>query len=110
MAQYYGIVNMEAVPLRRLAVLFCGLPPQSRSMMQLSGEKLTLEQMLLASVSDGVSTLAWLSSADGAKGKNRPKLILSELNKDDSEKPMSFAGGAAFDAAWKQLTEGGTNT
>lgn len=95
--------------MSKLAVLSCGLPPESRTMRRVSGEKLTTDQMLLASIADRLSMLLWMQTKDGHKGINRPKLILSELNKQEEEKPLAFESGAAFLAAREEIIRRSTN-
>lgn len=101
---------MEALPVSTLAALSCGLPAHSRSMRKVTGEKLTLEQTLLAAILDRLSVLCWLNSDDARRGRNRPKSILSELMKEenDEDKPQTFADGASLMAALDKLREGGS--
>lgn len=93
--------------MRKLAVLSSGLPRDSRSMRNITGEKLTTDQMLLAAICDRLSVIAWQNTKDGRKGRNYPKSILSELMKEPEEKPMAFKDGAAFMAAREKLLGGG---
>lgn len=97
---------MEALPVRKLAALSCGLPPESRTMRRVLGMKMTKEEMLLASICDRLSILCWMQTRDGHRGVNRPKQILQELTKEQEEKPQAFESGEAFMAAREAILKG----
>lgn len=104
LAEVYGITDMKALPIKTLAALSCGLPRNSRSMMKLSGMKIPLETMLLATIADKLAMLVWLNSADGQKNRNRPRSILSELIGEKEENNIQkYKSGADFEAARKML-------
>lgn len=96
---------MEALPVRKLAALSCGLPPDSRTMRRISGQKLTTAETLIAAAVDELAMLVWMNSEDGRRNRNRPKGILSEL-KQEKDKPMAFTDGAAFMAARNAILGG----
>lgn len=100
MAEYYHILDMEALPVSQLAVLSFGLPRDSRVMRRVSGLPVTYDQLLLSSIVDHLALLVWLQTEDGVKGRNRPKSILSELlSTEETEKPKAYESGEAFLAA-----------
>ena len=77
-------------------------------MMRISGQKIPLETLLLATIADRLGILAWQNSADGQKGKNRPASILSELlNEKEESSIKTYESGADFDRARKLLLKGG---
>lgn len=87
-----------------VATLVTGLRADSRTMLKLSGEKLTQEQTLLAAIVDRLSILVWAKSKDAAKGKNKPRMILEEINKPKKENDIvSFNNGYDFDNERKRL-------
>ena len=67
--------------------------------MKLSGQKLTLEQTLLALIVDDFNIWLWMNQK--RRGK-RPKSILKELTKEKKPKDdlMSFNSPEAFEA-WR---------
>ena len=54
LAETYGVIDMKALPTDTLAALACGLGPDSRTMRALTGRKLTLQEQLLAMLTDSV--------------------------------------------------------
>lgn len=107
MAETYHIYDLRALPVRKLATLALGLSKDSRVMMAMAGAKLTTAETLLCLAVDGISTLAWMQSKDGAAGRNRPRSIFEELTK---EKPKAehktFASLADFEAARMKIIGG----
>lgn len=62
-----------------VATLVFGLRADSRTKMKLSGQTITLDQMLLAQQADILHLLLWAKTKDGQKNRNRPKSILTKL-------------------------------
>jgi len=71
-----------------VAVLFLGLGDNSRTKKKLRGDRLTLEQTLLAMIADGINFLCWSKTKDAQKGKNKPKSILDTLRGVEKEKEV----------------------
>lgn len=78
-AETYNILEMRALPVKQAAALAVGLPANSRIKLKLSGEKAPIETVLLAAIVDRLSLLLWQNSKDGAKGKNRPEMLIDSL-------------------------------
>lgn len=100
MAETYGILDWESVPVRKLATLSAGLRHDSRSVMALSGERISLQESLLAMMADRLTWLCWAKTVDGRKGRNKPESILELLlgkTEKDSE-VMSFSTSEEFEA------------
>lgn len=100
MAETYGILDWESVPVRKLATLSAGLRHDSRSMMALSGERIGLQESLFAMMADRLTWLCWAKTVDGQKGRNKPESILELLlgkTEHDSE-VMSFSTSEEFKA------------
>lgn len=101
--QYYHVIDyMELSPML-VATLLVGLPDESRVKKAMSGQKLTLEQNLLARLVDSVNFLAWAQTEDAQKGRNRPKSIL-DLLLDNKKKQLESLTKEGFHQRWKELT------
>lgn len=109
LAETYGILDYRGLPARRLAVLAAGLREDSRIKLRMSGARVPLETLLLASIADALNALLWR----GAKRGKRPASFVGLLTgterggKRPEEQPIIYSSGAAFDAAWARLTGGG---
>lgn len=100
----YGIVNFRELPVKTLAALALGLKEGSRIKKKINNEKVDADSMLLAAITDRLSTLVWFQSTDGAKNINRPASILNALLGKEKESPViSFESGEAFEKAKKQI-------
>lgn len=99
MAETYGILDWESVPVRKLATLSAGLRHDSRSVMALSGERIDLQESLLAMMADRLTWLCWAKTVDGRKGRNEPEsileLLLGKTEKDSDV--MSFTTSEEFE-------------
>lgn len=110
MAEFYGIHNWREFPLNYVATLAIGLSDNSRTKRAISGNKIGVDTMILASIADRLGLLCWLNTEDARKGRNRPKSILDELLREPTrakQKYRAFANGADFDAAWAKMTNKG---
>lgn len=77
--QYYGL-NLDEMGERfstlHAADLLVELPDDSRTMMRGSdGGAWTFDRTLAAMQLNALNTIAWLQSADGQKGRNRPRPV-----------------------------------
>lgn len=91
------------------ACLACGLRDDSRVKMTISGMRVPIEQILFATISDGVRNIAWMLSEDGREGVNRPVSLtglLTENNLRTNSEVILFDSGEEFDTAWKKLNGG----
>lgn len=105
-AETYRIYDYRELPVKRAALFAAGLPADSRIKREISGQKQTLETILLSHIADALRTLVWFQTKDGQKGANRPKSILEELTKDTEEKYASFASIEAYEAARERIMKG----
>ena len=99
-AQYYHIYDYKAEAPSYVALLFFGLGENSRCWRALNGVKVPLDLQLQAMAVDCLSLLVWQNSADGQKGRNRPKLITPMLlgkGKEKQEDLETFASGKEFE-------------
>lgn len=79
LAETYGVRDYKELPLKTVAALSAGLREDSRIRMRMSGQKARTEILLMAAIADRLSTLVWLQTKDGQKGRNRPESILQKL-------------------------------
>lgn len=109
-AETYHIYNYRSLPLHMVEIYACGLRQDSRIIMAMSKTKLTADQTLLAMISDNTRMLAWLNSADGMRGVNRPKslveMLLGNVKQNVSSGIEAFETGQDFDDEWRRLTGG----
>lgn len=87
-AETYGIIDIFGLSPSLVMTLFFGLRNDSRAKMKLAGQKITLEQRLLAMIADGINWLVWSKTKDASKGRNKPNSILSVLLESDNEKDI----------------------
>lgn len=85
LAETYQIYDYRQLPPSRVAVFACGLRDDSRIKMKISGQLVPLDTLLLAGISDRLSTLVWFQTKDGQKGKNRPNMLIDSLTNRKSE-------------------------
>lgn len=87
-----------------MATLTMGLPDSSRVKMKLSGQKLTLEQSMLALILDDFNLLLW--SRQKRRG-SKPKSIYKELTEEKKPKDelMAFTTPEEFNEWLKRKQE-----
>lgn len=89
------------------AILCFGLRDDSRVKKVVSGQKLTLEQTLLAKMADDLSFQSWAQTKDGQKNRNRPQSILKTLLEEKKEdKIEAFETPQEFNEAWEKIVHG----
>lgn len=106
LAETYGIYEYRAYSPVYIGTLAAGLRDDSRIKMQMSGEKLSISQLLAAMTVDKLANLVWMQSKDGVKGKNRPESILTRLQGDTQEKKKEIQGFDSpedFEKAWNSI-------
>lgn len=107
-AETYHIYDWRSLPATYAAILAAGLRESSRIMLKLSGQKLTTEQLLLASIADHARLLVWQNTRDGHDGKNQPESMLSLMLNGAPEEPeiAGFDSAEEFNA-WRAAMTGG---
>lgn len=105
MAETYGIFDYKEVKPSIVATLAVGLPESSRIRRKFSGISLTLEQMMLAMLVDGVNISIWQRS--GAKKSRKPLSIFKKLTEKEKPKDelMSFRTPEEYEAFMKRKRE-----
>lgn len=100
LAETYHIYNYRQLPADLVAVFSVGLRENARIKMAMSGQRVPLETLLLASIADRVGILAWQNTEDGHKGRNAPKEFISILTEEPKEREESvFKSGEDFENA-----------
>ncbi len=102
-AEVYHVLDWRALPARTAATLAMGLGPDSRIMRKLSGVPVTMDTLLLATITDALHVLVWQNTKDGAKGRNRPVLIAEKLL-DSQTDDEGFDSIEAFKAWRDEMT------
>lgn len=77
----YQIKDWRAEQLETIATLANGLSRESRIRKKLEGREVSLQEMLLAMISDRLSLLWWAKTKDARKGQNRPKSVFEAITK-----------------------------
>lgn len=83
-----------------MATLACGLSEDSRSKRRLTGARIKLDTLLIASLVDRVSVLAWRQTRDGQRGKRPPESVVRMLLAPPKvREELAFDSIEAFEAA-----------
>lgn len=93
-AEYYGVFDIDSLPVRTQAILACGLRDGSRTMMRMGGNRLDFEQTLMAAMLDQLTFIAYSKTKDAQEGRNRPESVLKKLTGAEKTKNVQ-----AFDSA-----------
>ena len=104
MAETYHILDINALPIPLLATLAAGLRGDSRIRLAMSGESASTGELLQAAMVDRLTTLCWMQTRDGAKGRKRPPSIVKAISgKDDCKpnhtRPVAYDSPADFERA-----------
>lgn len=104
-AEYYHVLNWRELPLKLAATLAFGLPANSRSKRRRNGLDIPLETLLLAKITDLLTTWIWWHSEDGEKGRNRPQSIVAVLTdkKPEQKDYRVFRSGADFRSEYDRI-------
>lgn len=114
LAETYHIYDYKQLPLNTIAVFSVGLRNNSRIKMKMNNQPVDIDTLLLAGISDKVSTLLWWQTKDGQKGINRPEsLVEAVTNTQPKEKNViAFSSGEDFinrrNELLKQTRKGGS--
>lgn len=105
LAETYHIYNYRQLPINLVAVFSYGLKDNSRIKMIMNDQKVSLDTMLLARVSDDLRTIIWSKTEDGQKNKNRPESIVGLLNSNLKQEKdvVVFTSGEEFENARQKL-------
>lgn len=99
-AETYHIYDIYALNADYIATLASGLRSNSRAKMTISGDKLSLQDTLLALMVDHLSVLIWQNTSDGHKGINHPVSVYETLTDTKENDYAEFKSGEEFKKAW----------
>lgn len=108
-AETYHIYDWRSLPARYAAILACGLRPDSRIMLKISGTTAPINTMLLATIADATRMQVWQQTKDGQRRRNAPKSLLELITKkigDRVEPGHGFDSAADF-VKWRKNMLGG---
>ena len=72
----------------------------------MSGHKVDVETLIIASAVDRLSTLVWFQTKDGEKGRNRPASLVELLTAKETKKDtVVFDSPEAFEAERARILE-----
>ena len=86
LAEVYHIFNWKELPPTLVATLSVGLGNDSRIKRKITGQRIEFRDMLLALIVDGINTLIWQRTKDGAKNRNKPESLFKRLTEQDKNK------------------------
>lgn len=106
LAETYGVFDRRAIPAKLLGTLAAGLRDESRSKMNLHGQKAPRMEVLLAAIVDGINRVTWLLSAVCPQEGTGPKSVLeSILSQQESEgEQEGYNTPEDFWKAWQMIT------
>lgn len=105
LAEVYHLFNYTECHPLLVGTLVFGLSDESRVKRKLSGQKLTLKEILLAKIADELRFQSWAGySRDGQHNKNRPKSILERLmGIEKKEEYATFSTMEEFERMWNEI-------
>ncbi len=103
-AETYHILNYRELPPTTAGVLACGLRDNSRIKLKMANVKVSLEDILLATIADKIENQMYqYAKAHGAKNIGEPESILKRIQGEPKEASSleTFETGDAFMEAWR---------
>ncbi len=109
LAETYQIFDYKQLPITKVAVFACGLRNNARIKLLMTDQKVTIDELLLAKISDALNILVWFKTEDGQSNKNRPVSLVEQfMGRIEQEKEtIGFESGTAFDELRNRLVGGG---
>lgn len=101
LAETYHIYDYRSVSPALVATLVLGLDDSSRIKRKISGNKITLDQMLYALMVDNLQFLVWTKTKAAQHGHNKPESLFKKLtgyNETQKDELMSFETPEEFEA------------
>ena len=103
LAETYGIIDFEGLPLSKAANLSYGLRDNSRIKMKLSGTQITTDTLLLASAVDQLNFIAWSKTENAQHGHGRPKSVVNALLHPQERENEVFTTADEFERVRREL-------
>ena len=103
-AETYHILNYRELPPTTAGVLACGLRDNSRIKLKMADVKVSLEDILLATIADKLENQMYqYAKAHGAKNIGEPESILKRIQGEQKEESSleTFESGEDFMKAWR---------
>lgn len=103
-AETYHILNYRELPPITAGVLACGLRDNSRIKLKMADVKVSLEDILLATIADKLENQMYqYAKAHGAKNIGEPESILKRIQGEQKEESSleTFESGEDFMKAWR---------
>lgn len=107
-AEYYHIYDFEALPVKTVALLACGLRDESRIKQKINGTSVPVNTMLIAYAVDRLGLLIWQKTKDGQRGRNKPESIVEMLMNTGKRKTTrvdAFDSPEEFEEARRRILE-----
>ncbi len=106
-AQFYHIYDLDQFPLKRQAILACGLPEDARIIRKIIKQKVPTNTLLLMAVIDSIRDLEYQYVVSHSKKKKlqRPKSLLSTLQEKQTE-VASYDTEEEYEAAKRRIVGG----
>ena len=79
LAETYGIYDMESLPVTKVATFACGLRGDARIMQIMTDKQSDIHTLLMASMVDRLSFLAWTKTKDAQNNRNRPESLVAKI-------------------------------
>lgn len=79
MAETYGVLDMQALPVSTLATLASGLRDNSRIKLKMLSMPVSQETLLMALMTDALNTIVWSKTEAAKKGEGKPTSIAAAL-------------------------------
>lgn len=87
-------------------MLIVGLREDSRLVLKVTGRSHSMSQLMQAYTVDRLSILCWQNTKDGAKNKNKPKMLSDIMLKTKEETDIqSFDSAEEFERHRKEILE-----
>ena len=99
-AEFYHIYDWEQFPLKRQAILACGLPESARIIRKLTKQKAPLDTVLLMAVVDSIREFEYsYVSAHSKKKPKKPESLLSAFQNDKPKDVQAYDSAEDFEQA-----------
>lgn len=107
LAETYHIYDYRQLPLKTIAVFSVGLKNTSRIKMKISKQKVDLDTLILAGISDKLSLWLWSQSKDGQKNINQPvslvDVVTNNKPKIKEKEVVVFTSGEDFESRRNEI-------
>lgn len=105
-AQYYNL-DIDTVGIYRAAILACGLPPDSRVIKELSGQKYSTDTILHMGILDAVRAIGHAYASTHSKKKiPKPQSIFKAINGKSDNDIKAFRSGNDFERERSRIIRG----